>query len=179
MQSTSIRRENTPDHFSTLPRWNDIWHGITTWSRSYLSTRLGQGVLRYTSAETDFTDSNGNIVSDQVDRGQIMHSSCVVEVAVADLAWLAFWAAEDADLILADLVDLAAVEAAVKRRGGIFGMWLIEGTEPKVTCWIEHNFMHRLLFANVWWLGCVIEESPHCSRSEANYGWALWFLLSQ
>ena len=59
------------------------------------------------------------------------HSSWVVDQSVTDTA----------DLV--DLVDLTGlalvgVAAAVERRGGIFvsvgGWWLIERTEPKVTC---------------------------------------------
>jgi hypothetical protein len=71
------------------------------------------------------------------------HSAWVVDQSVTDTA----------DLV--DLVDLTGlalvgVAAAVERRGGIFvgGWWLIERTEPNVTCCLQADY--RWIFAYIW-----------------------------
>jgi hypothetical protein len=73
------------------------------------------------------------------------HSSWVVDQSVTDTADLV----DLVDLTGFALVGLAlvGVAAAVERRGGIFvsGWWLIERTEPNVTCCLQVDFIARYL----------------------------------
>jgi hypothetical protein len=101
-----------------------------------------------------------------IDRSQVTHSSCVVDLTVTDLSCLDTWAAEEVDPAVADLPRLAfwaTVEAAVERRGGIL-----------VSFWSkEQNQMSRVEFGSIGWYlhifgfeaCCTIEASHHCTEN--------------
>ena len=117
---------DTPDHlitlFSGLLSRDNFWHRVAIWKdvNKNSTCSIKQGMYPLTLIVLALTGLSE--IAMQEETGT--HSSWVVDQSVTDTA---------------DLVDLTGfalvVAAAVERRGGIFvSWWLIERTEPNVTC---------------------------------------------